>query len=157
MTPRPASVPPALLRRAWGVGLAFSLVFTMAAAAARRPDDNRPPAASAPAHGPGASADDPAPRPGQRPAAGPGLTVRVTGGGQPVAQADVRFKFASGAELAGRTDEHGTVRVSPPADGMAKVRVVAVGWDSGKGEVAVKRGKPSELSIQLSRQDDPAR
>lgn len=138
MTPRPAYAPPALLRRAWGVGLAFSLVFTMAAAAARR-------------------ADDPAPRPGQRPAAGPGLTVRVTGGGQPVAQADVRFKFASGAELAGRTDEHGTVRVSPPADGMAKVRVVAVGWDSGKGEVAVKRGKPSELSIQLSRQDDPAR
>ncbi len=154
MTPRQRSVLHALLHGAWGA----ALVFTMAVAlAARRPNDNPPPTApAASAHGPGARADDDAPRP-ERPAAGPGLTVRVTGGGKPVAQADVRFKFASGAELAGRTDDRGTVRVSPPADGVAKVRVVAVGWDSGKGEVAVKRGKPSELAIQLSRQEEPGR
>lgn len=143
-----------LLRLALGLGL---VCMTVATQAARRPNDSPSPTASEPAaHGPAAGHDDDkvvgTPRPA---AAGPGLTVHVSGGGKPVAQADVRFKFASGAELTGRTDDRGTVRVSPPADGLTKVRVVAVGWDSGKGEVAVKRGKPSELSIQLQREADP--
>jgi hypothetical protein len=120
---------------------------------AKKPEPPEPSAAPAPASAePGPEAANAA-KPNKPP--GSGLTVRVTGSdGKPVAQADVRFKFASGADLEGRTNAHGIVQVEPPADGTAKVRVVAVGWDSGQGDIVVKRGRPSLLSIQLKRQED---
>jgi hypothetical protein len=137
-------------RRTW---LAWGLATMASCTWAKKPD--RPEPADEPASAsaePGSETGNAA-KPNKPP--GSGLTVRVTGSdGKPVAQADVRFKFASGADLEGRTNAHGIVQVEPPSDGTTKVRVVAVGWDSGQGDIVVKRGKPSQLSIQLKRQED---
>ncbi|MFO1336725.1 MAG: hypothetical protein U1F53_00570 [Burkholderiaceae bacterium] len=100
------------------------------------------------AHDLAAAGDDDGPHPA---AAAPGLTVHVTGGGKPVAQADVRFKFASGVSLDRRTNAEGIAQIQPPSEGEATVRVIAVGWSSAQRDIVVKRGKPIELAIQLRR------
>ncbi len=119
------------------------------------------PQAAEPAHKPAAAPasagdtgkpDEAAGKPGKdKPAS---LTVRVLGDGKPVAQAEVKIKFTSGAEEVRPTNDKGSITVSRVASGTAKVRVLADGWDSGRGEVDLKGGQASSLTITLLRRPD---
>ena len=133
-----------LHRRTW---LGWSLAAMSPWAFAKKPEpsgaDDAP---DTPAPAASAAANAAKPKPGA------GLTVQVTGSdGKPVAMAKVEFEFASGAALDRRTNTQGVVQVQPLSDGPATVRVIAVGWRSDQRDIVLKRGKSSQLSIQLER------
>lgn len=109
-------------------------------------DDDKPlPAASGPsvpaASGPAA------------PPKGILLTVHVKGADKPIANAEVRIIFAKGGSATLRTGSNGTAQVTAPVAGLTTVRVLAEGWNSGQSQIDLPRGKPSSMTIALTKSD----
>lgn len=83
------------------------------------------------------------------------LTVVVTGGDKPVAQAEVKVKFppAVGGEAMRPTNQDGEATFSSAGIGTAKVRVIAKGWESALQEIKLKDGA-QRMAIKLKSQTD---
>jgi hypothetical protein len=83
------------------------------------------------------------------------LTVVVTGAGKAISQAEVQLKFPAsvGGESTVPTNQAGEVTFNSAAVGTAKLRVLAVGWESAFQEVELKEG-PQRVTIKLKSLQD---
>lgn len=82
------------------------------------------------------------------------LTVAVTGKDatgkdRPVPGAEVKVLSPSGIDAEPRTNAEGTVTFKLTGPGIAKIRVIAEGWESALAEVKLKEGK-QRLAVQLT-------
>jgi hypothetical protein len=81
------------------------------------------------------------------------LTVAVSGNGMPIAQAEVKIKFPKGAddEMTLPTDQAGEAVFKSAGKGVAKVRVIAKGWQT-KGQDVSLTEEPQRVTIALTPQ-----
>jgi hypothetical protein len=81
------------------------------------------------------------------------LTVAVSGNGMPIAQAEVKIKFQKGAddEMIRPTNQAGEAKFESAGTGIAKVRVIAKGWQT-KGQDVSLTEEPQRVMISLTPQ-----
>jgi hypothetical protein len=81
------------------------------------------------------------------------LTVAVSGNGMPIAQAEVKIKFQKGAddEMIRPTNQAGEAKFESAGTGIAKVRVIAKGWQT-KGQDVSLTEEPQRVVIALTPQ-----
>ena len=76
------------------------------------------------------------------------LVLTVTGGGRAVADAEVLFSSESAPDKRLFTDDKGRVTWAPPAVPKVQVRIIAAGWKTHHGELAVS-AEQSQHTVQL--------
>ena len=77
------------------------------------------------------------------------LSLTVTGSGKVIADAEVLFSAESMRDKKLYTDEEGVVTWTPPAIAKVQVRIIAAGWTTHHGEIALPPGPLPPQTIQL--------
>jgi hypothetical protein len=76
------------------------------------------------------------------------LYLTVTGGGRSIADAEVLFSSESAPDKRLFTDDKGQVSWVPPGVPTIQVRIIAAGWKTHYGELAVSTER-SQHTVQL--------
>lgn len=77
------------------------------------------------------------------------VSLTVTGSGKVIADAEVLFSAESIRDKKLYTDEEGLVTWTPPAIAKVQVRIIAAGWTTYHGEIALPPGPLPPQTIQL--------